>query len=376
MTRYPARYADGRTATTRRVEVVVEAAGLRIHETGDPGTDPDAAPGGAHATLAFWPHEALRPVDPIRPGRAVRLACAGDDEARLVSDDPRFIDALLAAVPGLGHRGRWGRVSWRRTAAWIGGVAVVLWLAFVLANRLTGPLAHVIPTSWKAALGDASVEQLITLLRSEKQGNTGAICRREGGTAALDALVDRLAAAADGKEAFTVRVADLEMINAFAAPGGRIVLLRGLIAAAHTSDEIAGVLAHEMAHALENHPTKAVIRVIGVHALIGAVTGGSRSADIAAGLGEVLIALRYSRANEADADRIAVAMLERAGIRTAGLAAFLERMAERRKDMPKAPSILSTHPATRDRIAALPRRAGGPAMAEKEWLALRAICDR
>src|SRR5690606_26348291 len=104
---------------------------------------------------------------------------------------------------------------------------------------------------------------------------------------------------------FTVSVADDPQVNAFAAPGGRIVLLEGLLREAESPDEIAGVLAHEIGHVTERHPTAAALRLLGIQALLTGIFGDGSLASAAAGAGGLLVALSYSRDDERTADRLA-----------------------------------------------------------------------
>jgi Zn-dependent protease with chaperone function len=145
-------------------------------------------------------------------------------------------------------------------------------------------------------------------------------------------------------------VADRPGINAFAAPGGVVVVYSGLIRAAGSAEEIAGVLTHEVAHAELRHTLRGVIKSLGLRAMVALVIGdisGSVFADAATRLTE----LRFSRDAEREADAEGLRRLVAARIDPAGMISFYEKLAAEQRLSP--PPILSTHPATGERLDAL-----------------------
>ena len=117
-------------------------------------------------------------------------------------------------------------------------------------------------------------------------------------------------------------------VNAFAAPGGHVVVLSGLIDEAKSGDEVAGVLAHEIAHVIHRHPMESLVRAMGLAVLAEALSG-----DGLGGTAAMLLAVTaYSREAEAEADATAVALLEGSrGLRSVGLDRFLWPHGRRRK---------------------------------------------
>ncbi len=144
-------------------------------------------------------------------------------------------------------------------------------------------------------------------------------------------------------------VLDEPSINAFAAPGGQVVVHRGLIAAAKTPEELAGVLAHEVQHIEQRHTLKSMINGLGVATLATVVLG-----DVSAMAGVLAYqigSLSYSRDLETEADRLGLQALVRADIAPAGMASFFRTL---EKEAPQMPiELLSSHPATDARIDAL-----------------------
>ncbi len=216
------------------------------------------------------------------------------------------------------------------------------------------------PKEWEARIGAESMALM-----------GGKACTAEAGTAALGRLVARLAAGVALPFPIIAEVTDRKEINAFAAPGGRIAVFQGLIAAAQSPDELAGVLAHEITHSRRRHPTRMLIRQVGTSFLEALVIGTDTG-----GMAETLLVLSYSRQFETEADAGAVELLHDAGIDTASFATFFERLAKAGGAGP-LPALLTTHPAPQERSAmarAHPTAAATPALDAGDWQALRAIC--
>ena len=145
------------------------------------------------------------------------------------------------------------------------------------------------------------------------------------------------------------RVVDDPAVNAFALPGGFVVVNSGLLEAAESGEEIAGVLGHEIQHALLRHGTRRILREMGGSIALSILFGGSDLQSYAE-VGSRLTGLDYDRAEESEADREGVALLVRASIEPAGLARFFERL---RRESLNPPELLSTHPDPGNRAAAI-----------------------
>jgi predicted Zn-dependent protease len=200
---------------------------------------------------------------------------------------------------------------------------------------------------------------------------------RPGG--ALERFVTRLLrTAADGSAPppFTVTVVDGPVPNALAAPGGRLLVFRGILGLTRRPEELAGVLAHETGHALAHHPERGMLRALGWKWLLsGWFGGGSWGAE---GL-QTLLVLAYTREDERTADRTAVALLEREGLRSDGLASFLEHLAaDPRFNGGGMPGFLASHPLPAERAKELralihPAIRGEP-WTPREWRAIQRLC--
>ena len=149
-------------------------------------------------------------------------------------------------------------------------------------------------------------------------------------------------------------IAERPEVNAFAAPGGVVVVFRGLIDAVASPEELAGVLAHEVAHAELRHSLQGLVKSLGLRALMSIALGGaadSMLADAATRMTE----LRFSRDAEREADANGLQRLVTARISPEGMVRFYERLASEKRSSP--PVILSTHPASGERLEWLRREA-------------------
>ena len=175
----------------------------------------------------------------------------------------------------------------------------------------------------------------------------------------------RLAANAGGpKFPYTFRVVNASDINAFALPGGPIYLNRGIIDNARNEGEVAGVLAHEIAHVALRHGThqasKAHAAQAGLSILGGLLAGktGSNTAQILntiGGVGLNVLFLRFSRELETQADVRGAQILAASGYAPADMVGFFQTLAK--ADSAKKTSFLSDHPAPPDRIARINKEA-------------------
>ncbi len=354
---YDGSLSDGRTAARLKVTVRLAEAGLTI----------EAADGSRDLTWAF---EDLRLADEQRRGQPVRLLNVAQVDARLTIEDSAILRPLYAMAPHLRDPGVMGRRPGLRLVQWAAGIAAVILILFYGLPWAAEPVAALMPLEWEEALGEQVMREF---------GQRNKACDGAAGRRALDRLTEQLTAVADTSYTFRVTVVDTKAVNAFAGPGGYIVIFRGLIAAAETPDEVAGVLAHEMGHVIERHSTESMVRAAGLGLIVQILIGDpSGLIGLGAAAGEFLINLAYSREAEAEADAVAVDILAEAGIDAGGLVRFLERMARQEggEDGGLA-SFLSTHPQSAQRAEAVRNSGnrGDQGMPDRDWKALRAICE-
>lgn len=357
------RYSDGRTAATRDVAVRLSATALEIHTS------------AVAQQPVRWPYSSLRAAQPIhRHSRDVLLSSSTEEGATLFITGPAFVARLAKVAPSL--TARHIRLShaapWIAAAALIGLVALAVWALDLSPARA---IAELLPDRARNALGRQTIDSMT---------HDRKLCTAPDGVAALDRLAQRLVHGAPGHPPhFRVVVVDWSLLNAFATAGSQIVLTRGLITKAASPDEVAGVLAHEMGHGIELHPETALVRALGMSAIVDLLTGGGGSIS---NIGLALAQLSYSRAAERQADAQALTLLRGARISQQGMIDFFDRV-EGARGKGDASSlgkrlgdigILRTHPVTQERksvIAASPTYPSTPALDASDWHALQAICS-
>lgn len=198
--------------------------------------------------------------------------------------------------------------------------------------------------------------------------------RAPGAAALLAEIVGKLVAATERPdEAYRITILDSPVVNAFALPTGRLYVTRGLLALANDTAEVAGVLAHEIAHVTLRHASarsELEARSALVSRVVSDVLRDPNASALVASQSKVSIA-SFSRAQELEADQVGVRTLARAGYDVYGASRFLGHLARAGGGdrAAQSPDMLSTHPATSERIAqatAAARRVGAPGLGERE----------
>lgn len=258
--------------------------------------------------------------------------------------------------------------------AGLGVIAVTLALFRWGIPALAAVVSTYIPVSWEERLGEAVIRELASM---------GKRCHDPPRIQRLEHLVTTLTTApVSSPYTFRVMVVNDRRVSAFAAPGGYLVLFRGLIERTQSAEELAGVLAHEMQHILLRHSTRALLQYASMGFLVGSLsstpTGRTSSGlEMARLLGE----LRYSRGHEEEADGEGMRMLIAAGIDPQGMISFFESLKQDGMDVQGLLTYLSTHPALTDRIGRLKALAqSAPATSMKllddyDWNDMRKICQ-
>jgi len=203
--------------------------------------------------------------------------------------------------------------------------------------------------------------------------NSGQVVEDPLVTEYLNAVGSRIAAQSnDGDHQFTFFAVDDPRINAFALPGGYIGVHTGLLEATRNEDELAGVLAHEVAHVTQRHIARAIHAnsrqsILTTAMMLGAIIvaaagGGGDAVQGALAVAQGTAAqqqINFTRTNEYEADRVGITALSDAGFDPFGMASFFEVMSRQTTTSPemRAPEFLRTHPVTTARIAEARNRA-------------------
>jgi len=215
---------------------------------------------------------------------------------------------------------------------------LALGLLWTNADRLGLWAVSHISLEQERQLGELAYAQMRPSLNLQERGQA---------PAAVAAIGKRLTA--ESIHHYQFHVAVDPRINAYALPGGHVVVNTGLIQAADSAGEVAGVLAHEISHVEQRHTLRNLVHSLGWRALLGVALGDFSSGiwgDLAMRLGS----LSYSRELESEADLGGLEILRRAGVAPHGMETFFVKLAARKDG---GPTLLSSHPAGEERLAAL-----------------------
>ncbi|MEM9044447.1 MAG: M48 family metallopeptidase [Pseudomonadota bacterium] len=302
----------------------------------------------------------------------------GSDE-RVILSDPQMIMAIKKVCPGLLKR-KADKRKVGKAFVWGGGaIGAVVAMIFVIVPALAEQMAFIIPPEREQQMGEAVAQQVLTLFSSgtEEEG----FCTSDEGTAAVEKMRDRIAASIELPYPIQVDVIDHPLVNALAMPGGRIILMRGLIDEAESPEEVAGVLAHEIGHVIHRDPTVGVLRAAGTAGIFGLMLGDVFGASIVVAMTEAVVNASYQREAEERADETAYQLLTDAGLPTNDFAQFFARLAEVHGDVNGLFEYLSSHPNLKGRaeraIAAdqLGSQTFEPVLSDRDWIAMREICN-
>ncbi len=368
MTDVFADFVDGETARLQRV---------RVSQTMDRSLRLDLPDG---ETALIWPMKDLRLIPDQADRASVVLGLAGDHPARLMIDDLVLTQSLTRTCPNLKRHDATPGVMRRLAVLAVSAVASVALIVFVLVPVMADQLAVLLPKEGERALGDSTFEQIRTALADNSDYGLP-LCNAGPGRRALDKMLARLDPSATLVDAARLHVLDHEMVNAFALPGGHVVLFRGLLQEAESPEEVAGVLGHEIGHVVNRDPTRLALRSAGSIGVLGLLLGDFAGGAVVLYLTEKLIQARYSRDAEANADLFAHEIFAEAKLPSARLGDFFDRLNDPDDEDTGLLSHLASHPdllgrAEAARAADVTDASFYPVLTDQEWQALRNICTK
>lgn len=217
---------------------------------------------------------------------------------------------------------------------------VIVLIAWIVLGAIVGVVARSVPDDVEMRIGNL-------LMLDTLQAPAWADARHE-----LQEIVDDLAGQLPERGfGYRVIVHENDTPNAFAAPGGAIVVHTGLLEFAGSENEVAMVLAHEIAHHEHRDHLEGMGRSLVLAVILNAVLGGNSGLDQLTGAGAQGLALKMSRDDEREADRLGLLLLDGRYGHVGGAMDFFQRVGDQPGGRPA--TWLSTHPLSSDRIRRL-----------------------
>ncbi|GMV49881.1 MAG: putative peptidase [Nitrospira sp. OLB3] len=261
------------------------------------------------------------------------------------------VEQAAAEVRRARHR---HRTIWSVVTAVIVGLGLFFWLG---SDVVVEWAVARIPIEWEQKLGEAVYQDFLAKETVVKQGPAleavQEITRR---------LTDKIP---NNPYHFQVTVVQSPVVNAFALPGGYVVVFTGLMQKAESGEEVAGVLSHELNHVLQRHAMERMVQMVGLAAVVSILVGDQQGLiGLARQLGLELATLKFGREQETEADLTGLKLLSEARVAPEGMITFFERLSE--KDAARI-ELFSTHPMSAARaerlkaeLATLPKRSPEP----------------
>lgn len=312
-----------------------------------PPPAPASAPQGGYVALADVPAAAL--VVSVggmeQPELFLNWLNADGSQSAFKPLDPVGVALLMAAAPPSlapqfikwRHRGRNGQHIWGWILGLLGAAVLLAAVAWWAYPRAAGWLVDRIPVSAEEQLGKIALAQLRL---------DGQLIDDGPAQQAVERIGKRLTAGSAYHYQWLLKKD--QTVNAFAVPGGIIVVHTALLEQTGGPDELAAVLAHEVQHVERRHALRQMASSLGLAAVVGVTVGDLSGA--AAVLARQAGAMYFSRDMEEEADRYGFLALQRAHIKADGMLTFFRKLDKKNGD-PAMPAWISSHPATADRIA-------------------------
>jgi Zn-dependent protease with chaperone function len=235
------------------------------------------------------------------------------------------------------------------TGYFLAGFALVALLVSMLMGIMVRSLVARVPLAWEQELGDkamAEVKEIATFIENEKLQ-----------TNLVQAVAPLLRTVPTNSLGFKFYLMDTPLPNAFALPGGHVVVTTSLLALAERPEEVAGVVAHELAHVTLKHGFRKIISSAGPYLLCRLfLRDNSGLLGVLAGGSQLLVSQSFSQEYELEADDTGWEYLVKARIDPRGLPDMLKRLKteqEQMKLVQMGPQAFSSHPATDKRIRRL-----------------------
>lgn len=310
-----------------------------------PLSDMDVKAGGASNRLVFFHHKNQPNWTFYTSDRSVL--------------NHNFLKAHASISPLLWQAKKQRAVGWFALICICAAIILVPLVMILNMDHVSAVVAKKVPVEWEKKLGESTLAQY----RTNKNFLDGKQAQQ-----LLDPLTQHLTTALpNSRYTYRFHILHDASINAFALPGGEIVIHSSLILHAESAEELLGVLAHEITHVEAQHGIRNVIGSAGLYVIASAIFGDVNGIlAVAAGAAPLLLNQQYSRGFETESDVEGFKLLQRANIDPRGLASFFDKLMQEEKNVldniedgdtrrviEGALGFLSTHPASEKRIQKL-----------------------
>jgi Zn-dependent protease with chaperone function len=271
-----------------------------------------------------------------------------DNTWMLIPANPDAQKTLVKLLPNKAVAGlsKWKRVTlgqslvWKTVAYSLCGLALLTVLAIWQYDTAVTWMAGRVPLATEYKIG----ESVLTSLKTQ-----ASLIDKGVAVDAVKKIGDRLTK--DSPYKYQWHLSNDPAINAFALPGGIVIVNKGLLEKADSANEVAGVLAHEIQHVEQRHALKNMITSSGIAAAVLLVLGDANAVMMI--MAHQVSAQYFSRQAESDADMKGIALLQKSKIDMLGMVAFFKKMQEAFKGKANGPEWMSSHPDTANRIQAI-----------------------
>lgn len=271
------------------------------------------------------------------PGAAISICAL--DAAILNEPELRATRALNTDVSSIKRKRNWLKLGI------IAGLIILmspLVVFIVFRNQVVHSIANQLPVGLETKLGRTYMKQLTLTEKLDSTGLAVEVLRQKA------KLVD---AQTNAQVPFQIFISHSEQVNAFALPGGYVVFNKGLLEKAKSWEEVLGVMGHEMAHVTQRHHARGVLSKIGWVTVLNIFIGdGSAITELLLSATSQLEQLSYSRGFEKESDEKGYEYLSAANINPSGLISFFETLSRESGAAGNIPELLSTHPASENRV--------------------------
>ncbi len=356
MYEYEVKYYDGQSSRSRNAFLLLRDSHWQLIFRDENGEEQSI----------LWEIDQIKQND---TGSALNTFHYGDFPHQSVEiEDPTFIDDLKQKYPGLDfvnknyHRVLTG--GWKVMAGLVAlTILLFAFFAFVIVPNSAALIAGQIPRSFESKLGENGYQVFMTTAQEDTKRSL---------------LVNRFAKQIDFDTDYPIRITVVESaeVNAFALPGGRIVIFSGLLNKMGSAEELAGLLGHEVGHVKHRHSIKAQMRSLSTYLFVSLLLSDVNGVTaVLMDNANMLSNLSYSRKLEHLADEEALAVLQKNHISQSGLVDLFRTLQGEAGEEPEFLKFLSSHPLTQDRLD-FAKKAASKQRGEQENLELKEIWER